>query len=310
MKALRDCLVAAFISFGLAMAVTGCAALESPRELGVHIDSSGLLQPDSIKKKILILDFLNYSPYQSTRLTELLKQKSIDLISSHPDWVIVDPKDLLGFPKNPPVGESYDLNPIYASAQAMGVSVLLVGSIEELLINKRGDNSGLFRGYEYETYGRIRLQLFDVVSRVPLFEHSHKEELNFTETQWIATEDPEESGVKGISTLERAFEPLLKQLSFDIRQIHWRGFIAQMVGHFYYLNGGVETGLRRGQLLKVYSAPIPIRDPISGKGIGVAQGSFKGLLRIVDFVGNNVSVATLHSGGGVHEKDRVEVYTP
>ena len=101
-------------------------------------------------------------------------------------------------------------------------------------------------------------------------------------------------------------------VSFTVqaKKIAWVGRIAKIDLHRYYINAGEETGLSVGQLLKVVGEGFPIRDNASGVNLGTAPGRFKGLLKVVEFMGKDAAVAVLHSGGGFREQDSIELYSP
>ena len=106
----------------------------------------------------------------------------------------------------------------------------------------------------------------------------------------------------------RALDKPLKELDQHLARLGWSGRIAKIDFQRYYINAGEVSGLSRGQLLKVYGEGPPIFDPESNIFIGKAPGTFKGVLRIIDFFGRDGAVAVLHSGGNFKEKDRIEAF--
>ncbi|MBI1861876.1 MAG: hypothetical protein HYR96_13260 [Deltaproteobacteria bacterium] len=106
----------------------------------------------------------------------------------------------------------------------------------------------------------------------------------------------------------RALEKPLKDLDQHLARLGWSGRIAKIDFQRYYINAGEVSGLSRGQLLKVYAEGPPIFDPETNAFIGKAPGTFKGVLRIIDFFGRDGAVAVVHSGGNFREKDRIEAF--
>jgi hypothetical protein len=84
--------------------------------------------------------------------------------------------------------------------------------------------------------------------------------------------------------------------------------VAKIEGQNIYINSGFTSGIKLGDVLKVVTPGKEVFDPQTGVLIGNSKGIIKGTVEIVDFFGDDGSVANLRSGGTFHEGDIVEVY--
>ena len=91
-------------------------------------------------------------------------------------------------------------------------------------------------------------------------------------------------------------------------KLDWVGRVAKIIGTKIYINAGRRSGINIGDILKVLTEGVEIFDPETGAMIGTSKGELKGTVEIIDFVGQDASVAILHSGGSVHEGDFVQLY--
>ena len=85
-------------------------------------------------------------------------------------------------------------------------------------------------------------------------------------------------------------------------------YFCKIVGNKAYLNAGRSSGLLGGDILKVLTLGDEIYDPTTGAYLGTAEGQLKGTLEVVDFIGEDASVAIIHTGGQFQEGDVVRLY--
>ena len=105
-----------------------------------------------------------------------------------------------------------------------------------------------------------------------------------------------------------AIGKLIKPIWEKTKKKEWFGRIAKIVGKNIYINAGLESGVKIGDIMKVLTPSQDIFDPVSGALIGKTKGELKSTIEITDFFGNNGSVGVIHSGGNVSPGDQVTLY--
>ncbi len=93
-----------------------------------------------------------------------------------------------------------------------------------------------------------------------------------------------------------------------LAKTQWEGRISSIKENRYYLNVGEASGLKLGDILKVYTESQEVYDNSTGNLIGSDPGVAKGTLEIVEFMGADSSVARVHSGGAFKENDRLQLF--
>ena len=91
-------------------------------------------------------------------------------------------------------------------------------------------------------------------------------------------------------------------------KLDWIGRVARIIGNKIYINAGRSSGLQISDILKVMTEGQDIYDPETGALIGISKGEVKGTIEIIDYFGEDGSIAILHSGGSVQENDFVQLY--
>lgn len=299
-----------FLALGaLALLWTACGSMPPAQtQEGTLVP---VVEEEVIKKKILVLHFLNRSPYTNAELTDQV-YNDIKSAARHTSDVILMTEEEVAQGGNLTFdGLSYDLKTIYERCRALGISGVVMGAIEDIQVEKQGEESGLFRTSTFQVSAQVRFQLMDVMSEREIAGEVGQGSIQESSTSLFGRRDTDSAELaRGTEAVTKALERPLANFSAAVKRLGWVGRIAKIEMHRYYINAGEETGLTKGQLLKVLGDPFPINDTKTGTLIGMAPGRFKGLLRVIDFMGKDGAVATLHSGADIRELDRVEVFTP
>ena len=113
------------------------------------------------------------------------------------------------------------------------------------------------------------------------------------------TKDPvEDRSYRTIAQLPVSFTEKIRDY---LALIPWYGRITVVEGNRAYVAAGRESGLRVGQLLKIYQNGRFI------KGMGFAPGEQVGTMVLQGFVGPNGSFGMIREGQGIRENDIVSV---
>lgn len=308
-----------FILFALLFAylLIGCSLFERrnevPRkEIKDQNYRSSVRQDPGLRKRVVILPFLDANPNRDPALKENIRNSFIRELNRTGGLIAVDTEDLkVDFTKHIQNGE-YDLKKLSALAQNMGVNALLEAKIIDIKITRSADKIGIIRNMttQFECVARVRM------SSLP----SGKEIFNTVKT--VTVEDPQtrvgertdadkfvQNNPDLIHAMVRdAFMDFTPQIMAALNKLQWEGRIAAISGDRIYLNVGRISGLQVGDVLKVSEDGEDVFDPESGGHIGKVPGRTKGTLEVVSYFGNDGAIAIIHSGSGFKENDKVEMY--
>ncbi len=260
------------------------------------------------KRRILVLGFLNRTAYQEEAIGPAVLESLKRTLASNPQIVLVPESDFAErLPHNPESAE-YDMPAVFRLVRNRGIAGVLGGAVEEIQVGEEGDDVGLFRSRQYTVRATVRVQLYDTRSELEIFNRTDTASVTDELTTMFGSRNPTASDpdrVKG--AVAKASEKVAGELPPYLKRVEWIGRVAKIDLHRYYINSGELSGIRIGQLLKVYGEGTPVKDEINNTFLGVAPGPFKGILKVVDYFGNDGAVAVVHSGAGFRERDRVEI---
>jgi len=287
------------------MAATASTTADSPTAASVNSD------PDKLKKRILVLPFLNKSRHGGPELGEHAGMLVTNALLKSNEFIIVPTAEVANIDALLTDLGEYDIPLILAKARSYGISGVVLGKIQDVSVRSSGEEIGLFRTRYYSVGATVRLQVYDATTERELSSKVVSAETSEEHTDIFNNREPSNfDPERGKIAVSKAIEKEIPTLPYYVAKVAWTGRIAKVDIHRYYINAGEMSGVSVGQLLKVYDIGQPIHDPDTRNLLGIAPGRFKGLLKVVDHFGKDGSVAVVHSGGGFRERDRVEVFTP
>lgn len=266
---------------------------------------------NSVKKKIVVLNFYNKTQYGGKALGEYAASTVQDMVAKIPDFVVMtqdelNPDELINFEDG-----KYNMKQVFERARARGVSAIVTGIIEDVRIEERGDEVGLFRTRYNSVQAKVKFQLHDATNEKLLLSKDSTAEALEEHTRFLASRTVETYDAnRAEGAVSKAIDRVVPLFSQYAKRISWVGKIVKIEMNRFFINAGEPTGINQGQLLKVFGPSQPIIDDESQQFLGMAPGRFKGILKVVDYFGSDGAVAIVHAGSGFQEKDRVEVYTP
>lgn len=301
--------------------VTGCSVFEDyPNEKTERTPASSAplvierkeAEPEKtepeVVRNVVLLPFHNRTPFQDEGLQREIQAEIEKPFGSLKGFNLVEGSDYADL-----TGEDGDiqLSEALARARAQGVSGVLTGTIEDISITEEGDEVGLFQTRTYRVAANVRVRLLDAQSGKELFSkvagaNVREEHTRFLGGRRLLSYDSE----RARGAVREAVQKASYKMEDALKRMNWVGRIAKVDLHRYYINSGELSGIRRGQLLKVFGPQAAIRDQKADVFIGMAPGRFKGLLKVVDYFGKDGAIAIVHSGAGFQPEDRVELYRP
>ncbi|MBI4403546.1 MAG: hypothetical protein HY537_05265 [Deltaproteobacteria bacterium] len=267
--------------------------------------------PKALKKRVLVIPFINKSGLGGEELSESATAHTKELVSNTEDLLLVPNEDIEGHESFISEDKKHDLGNILSKAKSYGIAGVITGAIEELGIRERGEEVGFFRTRYHTVAATVQLALYDVASEKDLINKKTTAEITEEHTQFFSGSSSDRyDAARGKTAVTKAIDKVLVGLASYAKRMAWAGRIAKVDWHRYYINVGEKTGISRGQLLGVYGEGQPVFDQETNVLIGITSGNFKGVLKVIDYFGQDGTVAVVHSGGGFKERDRVELYRP
>ncbi len=269
-------------------------------------------QVQALKKRLLILTFSNKAMHGGKELSEFAAQEVKSEVSKNAEYVIVPEEEIDGYEGFLTETGNYNYQFIFEKARAHGISAIVTGTIEDLRIQEKGDEVGLFQTRYHTVDAVVRLNLYDAGTEHNLMSKSATAQVTEEHTRFFSSNRSPDSydSNRGRGAVTKALDKLYSSFMNQAKRIAWVGRIAKIDLHRYYINAGEMSGITRGQLLKVFGDGYPIKDYQTGSMLGMAPGRFKGILKVVDYFGQDGAIAIIHSGASFKEKDRVEIYSP
>ena len=116
----------------------------------------------------------------------------------------------------------------------------------------------------------------------------------------IPTYAPSDPAAKA-AAVSSALTELAGKVKEVVELLPWYGKVAAVEGDRAYINAGKESGLRIGQVLKIYRGGKVV------PGLGFAPGGRVGTLEVIGYVGPNGAFGMIKESQGVHASDLVSV---
>jgi len=301
----------------LNLALVGCSSLTSRSSARNDIDPEIRNVPVSARdeaprKRILVLPFLDASTRRSETIPSVARSAVISWLARTNRFVIVNnddfPKDVSQYLEN---GE-YNLEAVAKIAAGMGVAAVIEGKVLEIKARRIGDRVGIIRSIHANVDATIQIRTVATKNSKEILNIKKSASIRST-TQRVgkysySDKDLEEDPKLVHDVTVKAFKGVIKPLALSIDKLSWEGRVALVKGEQIFINAGRLSGLQVGDVLKVTESSEEVYDPDSGALIGHVPGRMKGTLEVVSYFGRDGSITVLHSGAGILENDRVELY--
>ena len=299
----------------LSLLITQCAFLEDRRKRS-DVEVKDLPRQartgDEIKRRVIVLPFINVSPYPSETAADISRTTLISALHGSGEVVVLSLHELPKDVEKHQIEDSYDIKKILPMARKAGAHGIIVGRIKELRTKKIGDSVGVFRKIKAEAKTLVDLQMFSVKSGSSMV-HEHRSARVQEEVTRVAKYSYTDKELQDNPQLIRsvtiqAFQQMIPPILRALRKLNWEGRIALVRGERIYLNAGRLSGIQVGDLLRITEGREEVFDPETGSYIGKIRGRMKGTVEVVSYFGKDGAVTIIHSGSGFKENDIVEFY--
>lgn len=267
---------------------------------------------NGVKKKIALLPFFNESPFESEDL-EINATEELRVELSRTGEFIIDPasQKLFGTSKEIYVGGGLKFTQLARQAKIAGINFVIFGRVIDARVREKSDEIGLVRQTKAYTESKVEVRVFDVNAGKEIFTETLLGYADDSTYRFFANDREEHLQYRrellryAVRIAVRKSVPKITELA---SKLDWVGRVAKIIGNKIYINAGRESGINIGDILKIITEGQEIYDPETGALIGMSKGDMKGTIEIIDYFGEDGTIAILHSGGQVLEGDFVQLY--
>ena len=268
---------------------------------------------DNIRKRVLILPFINMSPYPSLNAEEIAESTLRRRLRSTGEIIVLNPSqiphDLSKFIDK---DNEYDLKKILPLARKIGAHGIVIGRIKELKTKKIGDSVGFFRKVQAEVSTLVDLRMISAKSSSNMVHEIRTAKIQDEVTRVAKYSYTDKELQDNPTLIEKvvtaAFSKMIRPIVLSLRKLNWEGRVALIRGERIFLNAGRISGLQVGDILQVTEGREEVFDPETGAYIGKIRGRLKGTVEVIAYFGKDGAVTNLHSGSGFEPNDIVEFY--
>lgn len=265
-----------------------------------------------IKKKVVLLEFFNESPYGGSDLGITATEELRNELTRTGEFII-DPmgKKLFGSSKEIYAGGGTKLVQLSRKAKTSGLNLVIFGRIIEARIREKTDEIGIVRQTKSYTESKVEVRIYDVSSAKEIYTQTLRGYADDSNYRFFSG-DREMKLMYRRDLLRYAIKVAIRKAIPSVlgisQKMDWTGRVARIIGNKIYINAGRGSGINISDILKVITEGAEIYDPETGALIGVSKGEVKGTIEVIDFFGPDGAIAILHSGGSVIEGDFVQLY--
>lgn len=267
---------------------------------------------NGVKKKVALLPFFNESPFESEDL-EINATEELRMELSRTGEFLIDPmsQKLFGTSKEIYVGGGLKFTQLSRQAKIAGINFVVFGRVIDARVREKSDEIGLVRQTKSYTESKVEVRVFDVNAGKEIFTETSLGYADDATYRFFANDKEEHLQYRrdllryAVRVAVRKTVPKIADLA---SKLDWVGRVAKIIGNKIYLNAGRASGINLGDILKIITEGQEIYDPETGALIGMSKGDMKGTIEIIDYFGDDGTIAILHSGGQVLEGDFVQLY--
>lgn len=273
--------------------------------------TSKLAQLGQPKRRVAVLDFWNDTPIKSsdigtfaadeirrTLFTQSQLVTPIDAVTQFTTQDFID-------------GQRVKVDQLVREGRRQGVALLIVGRISKIIVRQKGDDVGLFRSQEARAAIDMEIKVFDVNGGREISAYGRSGEATNNQIVALDKEDlnsPEFRNELIKLAVRDASDKLAPFVIQSVQKMDWEGRVAKVTGNKIYINSGRNSGIVIGDILRVITNGDDVYDPETGSYLGRTKGELKGTLEITDFIGEDASVASIHTGANFRPGDSVRLY--
>ncbi len=292
--------------------VTACqtAKKEQTVQLAVPAPMPELSGP---KKRVGIFEFENKSRYGQRALSQAATDVLYSELEKSGMFVLYERAELEQLEKEWDLVESGRVN-LSTAAQVgklTGVQAVVVGTISEFGIWDEALDYGAYKKKTEIAEATVDVRVVDATNgRIIAAETGTGRTERELETVLGFGEKASFDETMADKALRAAITKFIDQLVRELNQMPWEGRVADVETsagtELIYVNAGRKSGMPMGELLTVKRVTGKLTDPVTQEFLGYKTVPL-GMAEVIDYVGEDVSIARMTSGSGAGRGDMVSL---
>jgi len=267
---------------------------------------------EKLKKKIWVLPFKEHSNppegLQGVMLGEPVRRSLIKAFAenSKSNFLTDGSEDNIAVELPPVDAEPKEIAKL---ARQAGISGFLRGEVSDLKTIYGVPSAGFFKTQRVDLTMTVNYELFDSGSGRRVAQGYETQNYGETRSDIVGkTARIPDIDKKAADLGDKMSARMVVKLAPFSERLGWTGRVLRADATRIFVNAGRKSGVQIGEVLKVVENPTDILDPISGNFVGQAPGRMKGTVKLIQYFGQDGSIAILQSGGGILTGDRVELF--
>jgi hypothetical protein len=264
----------------------------------------------SVKKKVLVLDFFNDSPFGGEQLASFLTGDIKKFLTAFASRSMVETDSTFPTSKDIYGGGGLQLRQLSKISQDKGFHLIVLGRIKDFKFKESMDEYGIFRRSKFLGELFVEVKVIDVLQGQEVFSRVYSKIIEDKKMLYFFSKNNNLAATR-TSIFKRMAHTLvgtMTELSELVSKMEWMGRVVKVMGNKYYIDAGRKSRLYIGDILQVITKGEEILDPENGSIIGLTKGEIKATLEVIDYNGDDQAVAVIYSGVVVLEGDLVQLY--
>lgn len=287
------------------------AGYYADKDTSDHAATETLKRLKGPKKRVLVLGFWNDTPVGDDALGNFAAEELKRELFLTKRILFPDDKLVSSVTKDFVEGDRVQISQLVREGRRFGVSSAVIGRISKITFRQDREEVGILREAESAVLVEIEMKVFDIASGREV--SSYKRTGAATNTSKVVFDQDSLANKEARAEISRqaihaAVVKLVPDALISMDKMDWQGRIAKIMGNKVYLNAGKASGILSGDILKVLSPGEEIVDPVTKAFLGRSEGFLKGTLEVSEYIGDDSSMATIHTGGNFQEGDVVRLY--
>jgi len=251
-----------------------------------------------LKYKVVLMEFQDETEGGRKGLGAIVAQELAKQLEESGTVVLVDMELVKKTLRGGDVSLLMEPNSLWRLRTLLGVHGLVTGSIKDVLVGsgKKG------KGEEALAVTKIEAKLLDTETGNII--RSVKGENPIFTSSAVGEFSRDKALLKAINF---ALQGIKEGIVRGLAGLEWSTSVASVEGGKVYLNAGKSTGLKVGDVLKVFGPGKEIKHPVTKVSLGRIPGELKGNIKVRQFFGFDASEAEVITGGEMAAGDMVRL---
>ena len=263
------------------------------------------------KKKVMVLGFWNDTPVGDASLGDFAAEELKRELFLSRSVVYANDVTATSVTKDFVDGDRVQITQLVQEGRRQGANSVIIGRISKIVFRQDREEVGILRESQSAVAVDVEMKIFDVSAGREVYSVKRSGVAQVT-SRVVFDQDASSNKAARNEVARDAIRDAVMKLVPDavmsMDKMDWMGRIAKIIGNKVYINAGKSSGLLPGDILKVMSAGEEIVDPVTKAFLGRSEGLLKGTLEVTEFIGEDSSMAFIHTGGNFQEGDVVRLY--